>query len=528
MSTAKKFAGQTAVYGISTIASKVLTFFLTPVYTRAYVTAAYGVITTLYSYISITNALLAFGMETTFFRYLNKHPDNKQRVYNNAFASIFVVTVLFLLFTIPFAGWIASYVDVNHTKNLATKGLLPHTVVGTTYTDFLKYVYICLAIVIVDAWCAIPFAKLRADGRPARYGLIKLASVLIFVSFNLIFIYVVPFWLKHNLGGSAWIGQWFTPRWVGYVFVSELLSSIVTLLLLLPQLLQIRFDFDREMLLSMYRYSWPVLIANLSYIVNENMDKILLGKLLPGNISLHDVGVYGACSKIAVFLSIFVNAFRLGAEPFFFNHAKNKNATHTYARIMDYFVITVCIIFVGLIANIDWLKYFINNRTYWVGLAVVPPLLFGYVSLGIYMNLSIWYKLSDQTKYGLYISGIGAILTIVLNIIFIPKYSYMASAWVSLIAYTVMMILSYIWGQKNYPIPYNLKKILAYIVSAVVIVYVITKINGNYGPAISGQIATHSPVAFDKGFFIGDGLLLGYILVAFYFERANLKAIFKR
>jgi O-antigen/teichoic acid export membrane protein len=528
LSTAKKFAGQTAVYGVSTIASRVLTFFLTPVYTGAYVTAAYGVITTLYSYISIINALLAFGMETTFFRYLNKHPDNKQRVYNNAFASIFVVTILFLLFTIPFAGWLAGYIDVNRAATLAAKGQHPHTVLGTTYADFLKYVYICLAIVIVDAWCAIPFAKLRADGKPARYGLIKLASVLVFVTFNLIFIYVVPFWLKHNLGGSVWISGWFMPRWVGYVFVSELLSSIVTLLLLLPQLLQIRFNFDKEMLLSMYRYSWPVLIANLSYLVNENMDKILLGKMLPSNISLHDVGVYGACSKIAVFLSIFVNAFRLGAEPFFFNHAKNKNATQTYARIMDYFVITVCVIFIALIANIDWLKYFIRNQSYWTGLAVVPPLLFGYVSLGIYMNLSIWYKLSDQTKYGLYISGVGAILTIVLNVIFIPKYSYMASAWVSLIAYTVMMILSYIWGQKNYPIPYDLKKNLAYILSSIVIVYFITRINGNYQIAAPVGKVARVPMTFGKAFFIGDGLLLGYILAAFYFERANLKAIFKR
>ena len=528
LSTAKKFTGETAIYGVSTISGRVLTFFLTYVYTKNFVTVAYGVITTLYSYVSIINALLAFGMETTFFRYLNKHPNDKQRVYNNAFASVFVVTILFLLFTLPFTGWITNYVDVSHSNNLVSKGIQPRVVVGTTHSDFAKYVYICLTIVIVDAWCAIPFAKLRADGRPARYGLIKLASVLIFVCFNLIFIYVVPFWLRHHLAGSAWISQWFTPRWVGYVFVSELLSSVVTLLLLLPQLLQIRFNFDKEMLLSMYRYSWPVLIANLSYLVNENMDKILLGKMLPANISLHDVGVYGACSKIAIFLSIFVNAFRLGAEPFFFNHAKNKNATHTYARIMDYFVITVCVIFIGLIANIDWLKYFISNQSYWTGLAVVPPLLFGYVSLGIYMNLSIWYKLSDQTKYGLYISGIGAILTIVLNVIFIPKYSYMASAWVSLVAYTVMMVMSYIWGQKNYPIPYDLKKNLAYILSSIVIVYFITRINGNYQIAAPVGKVARIPMTFGKAFFIGDGLLLGYILTAIYFERDNLKAIFKR
>ena len=481
----------------------------------------------MYSYVSMTNALLSFGMETTFFRYLNKHADNKQRVYNNAFASVFAITIIFLLCSLPFIGNIANFVDISHTQKVASKGIHVAAATGTTHVDFVKYVYLFLSIVIIDAWCAIPFAKIRADGRPSRYGLIKLASVLVFIAFNVTFIVVIPFWLKHNLLGYGWIMQWYTKGWVGYVFVSELLSSIVTLLLLLPELLKIRFDFDKAMLWNMYSYSWPVLIANLSYLVNENMDKILLGKLLPHG-SLNDVGIYGACAKISLFLSIFVNAFRLGAEPFFFNHAKNKNAGQTYARIMDYFVITVCVIFIGLIANIDWLKYFISNQSYWTGLAVVPPLLFGYVSLGIYMNLSIWYKLSDQTKYGLYISGIGAILTIVLNVIFIPKYSYMASAWVSLVAYTVMMVMSYIWGQKNYPIPYDLKKNLAYILSSIVIVYFITRINGNYQIAAPVGKVARIPMTFGKAFFIGDGLLLGYILTAIYFERDNLKAIFKR
>lgn len=482
---------------------------MTPVYTRAYKLAANGVITTLYSYVSMTNALLTFGMETTFFRYLNKNSDNKQRVYNNAFASVFALTIIFLLIAIPCSGWIANFIDLSNAETLAKKGIHAnvHAGVGLMHSDFVKYVYLFMATVVVDAWCAIPFAKIRADGRPARYGAIKLASVLIFVGLNLAFIYAVPFWLDHQFAGSGWISHWYTKGWVGYVFVSELTSSIVTLILLLPELSKIRFDFDGKMLLNMFAYSWPVLIANLSYLVNENMDKVLLGKLHPIN-SLQEVGIYGACAKISVFLSIFVNAFRLGAEPFFFNHAKNKNAAQTYSRIMDYFVITVCIIFVGLITNIEVLKYFVG-QTFWVGLKVVPPLVFGYVSLGIYMNLSIWYKLSDQTKYGLYISGVGAILTIVLNVLFIPKYSYMASAWTSLIAYTVMMVLSYIWGQKNYPIPYNLKKNLAYIISSVVVVYL-------------------SFYVFRGNIFVGDALLLGYVLVAFYFERANLKAIFKR
>jgi O-antigen/teichoic acid export membrane protein len=502
LSTAKKFAGQTAVYGVLTVLGRVLGSLLTPLYTWAFKLGAYGIITTMYSYVSILNAVMAFGMETTFFRYLNKHADNKQKVYNNAFASVFAITILFLLFSLPFVGHIASFVDVGSKTAL-------HAAKGTTHADYISYVNYFIAILVIDAWCVIPFAKLRADGRPGRYSYIKLASVLIFIGFNLIFILGLPWWISHNFIGSAWASQWYDHGWVGYVFVSELISSVVTLLLLLPELFGLSLRFDGKMLLNMYSYSWPVLIANLSFLVNENADKLLLGWLLPTNRSLHDVAIYGACAKLSLFLSIFIQAFRLGAEPFFFSHAKNKNAGQTYARIMDYFVITVCVIFIALITNIDVLKYWIPNKNYWVGLSVVPPLIFGYVSLGIYMNLSVWYKLSDQTKYGLYISGIGAILTIVLNVLLIPHYSYIASAWISLLAYATMMVLSYIWGQKNYPIPYNLKKNLAYIVSSVVVVYL-------------------SFYVFNRNIFIGDTLLLVYAGVAFYFERANLRAIFKR
>jgi O-antigen/teichoic acid export membrane protein len=500
LSTAKKFAGQTAVYGVSTIASRVLSFFLTPVYTRAYATGVYGVLTTMFSWVSILNAVMAFGMETTFFRYLNKYENNKRVVYNNAFASVFAITILFLVLTLPFVGHIANFIQVGDKSN---------------HADFVKYIDYFISILVIDAWCVIPFAKIRADGKPGRYGIIKFINVIIFISLNLTFIWGLPFWINHHLVGFGWISQWYVKGWVGYVFLSNLIASIVTLLILLPELLKIKFDFDGKMLAEMYAYSWPVLIANLSFIINENLDKLLLGKLLPPDISVSQVGIYAACAKISLFLSIFVQAFRLGAEPFFFSHAKNKNSGQTYARIMDYFVITVCLIFVALVANIDILKYFVKGHDakqtmlYWTGLGAVPPLIFGYVSLGIYMNLSVWYKLSDQTKYGLYISGIGAILTIILNVLFIPKYSYMASAWISLVAYTVMMILSYIWGQKNYPIPYNVKKNLAYIISSILIVFL-------------------SFYIFKRNIFAGDALLLLYALAAFYFERRDLKTIFSK
>lgn len=436
-------------------------------------------------------------METTFFRYLNKYENDRKRVYNNAFASVFTITILFLLLTMPFIGHIANFINVNK---------------GTSASDYKIYIEFFIGVLVLDAWCVIPFARLRAEGKPGRYSLIKLINILIFIILNLIFIWGIPFWMAHHLPGAGFLSSWYIKGWVGYVFLSNLVSSAVTLLLLTPEFLKIRFDFDGKMLIEMYAYSWPVLIANLSFIVNENLDKILLGKLLPVK-DLQDVGIYGACAKISLFLSIFIQAFRLGAEPFFFSHAKSKNSGQTYARIMDYFVITVCVIFVGLVANIEILKYFVHGHDarqthiYWSGLGVIPPLVFGYVSLGIYMNLSVWYKLSDQTKYGLYISGVGAILTIVLNVLFIPKYSYMASAWASLAAYGSMMVLSYIWGQKNYPIPYDLKKNLAYIISSILIVYL-------------------SFYVFNRNIFVGNSLLLLFILTALYFEYKNLKAIF--
>ncbi|MEO6849069.1 MAG: polysaccharide biosynthesis C-terminal domain-containing protein [Mucilaginibacter sp.] len=504
MSTAKKFAGQTTVYGITTIAGRVLSFFLTPIYVKAYPTGTYGILTTMFAYVSILNAVMAFGMETTFFRYLNKYENNKQRVYNSAFASVVSITLIFLMFVLPFINPIADFINVSSSARMGQA----HAVVGTSHTDFVTYIDYFLAILVIDAWCVIPFAKIRADGRPGRYSLIKTINIVIFISLNLIFIWVIPFWLRHQLIGSGWISQWYVKGWVGYVFLSNLIASGVTLALLLPELLKIRFDFDRKMLAEMYAYSWPILIANLSYLINENADKLMLGWLLPTKTSLRDVGIYGACAKISIFLSIFINAFRLGAEPFFFSHAKNKNASQTYARIMDYFVIAVCIIFVGLIANIGlFMKYFIPNHSYWVGIDVIPPLVFGYVSLGIYMNLSVWYKLSDQTKYGLYISGVGAILTIILNVLFIPQYSYMASAWTSLIAYTVMMILSYIWGQKNYPIPYHLKKNLSYIIISLILVYL-------------------SFYVFKRNIFVGNALLALFAGGALLLEGKELKAIF--
>jgi O-antigen/teichoic acid export membrane protein len=504
LSTAKKFAGQTAIYGLSTIISRMIFFILTPIYTRALPEAGNGILTTLYSNAAIVNAILAFGMETTYFRYLQKREDNKQQVYNNAFGVIIAVSVIFLLFSFLFLDDIIRYLQAGSVKDNA---------------DYAYYVKNFLIILIADAFCVIPFAKLRSEGRAIKYSVIKCTNILFVMGLNLFFLFGVPFIINNALPGAEWMATWYRPHWVGYVFLANTIASLLTIVLLLPEVVKLKLKFDIAMLKQMFTYSWPVLIANLSFVINEVLDKAMLKQMLDPDTSDAQIGIYGACAKIAIFLSVFVQAFRLGAEPFFFSHSKSKNAGETYARIMNYFVITVAVICVAVVANVDILARIILgeptsiegnqviDNAFWSGLGVVPPLLFGYLSLGIYMNLSVWYKLSDQTKYGLYISGIGAILTIALNYMLIKPYGYMASAWISLAAYSSMMVLSYIWGQKNYPIPYNLKKNLAYIISSALLVYI-------------------SFYVFDRNIFIGNALLILFASVALYFEWGNLSAIF--
>ena len=500
MSTAKKFAGQTAIYGLSTIISRMIYFVLTPILVGILSAKVYGIFTNMYSYASLLGVLLTFGMETTFFRFLNKYEKARDTIYSNSFLAVGCVSAVFLtgmlLFTTDIATWL--------------KGAKAASV-----ADYAFYLRCFVYILVADALCAVPFAKVRANGRPIRYGMVKLINVVFVVLLNLFFLFVIPYIISHHLPGAHWFSSWYKLHWVGYVFLSNLISSALTFLMLLPEILSVKLKFDLKTFNEMLVYSWPVLVANISYIINENLDKILLDRILPPSVSEQQIGIYGACAKIAIFLSIVVQAFRLGAEPFFFSHAKNKNAGQTYARIMDYFVIMVSLMFVALVANIEILKYFVKahdpvqRQIYWSGLKCVPLLLFGYVSLGIYMNLSVWYKLSDQTKYGLYISGVGAILTIVVNILFIPSYGYMASAWVSLLAYATMMVLSYIWGQKNYPIPYNLKKNLAYIIISILLVYL-------------------SFYVFNRNIIVGNVLLLLFGGGALFFEWKNLKAIFNR
>jgi len=506
MAVYKKFARDTAIYGLSTILSRIINFALTPIYARSLPVGGNGILTAMYGYVSIINAILAFGMETTFFRFLQKRDDDRQTVYNNAFGAVIAISIIFLAFCLLFLDGIIKFLQSGDLKS---------------YADYAFYVKCFLAVLVADAFCVVPFAKIRAENRPVRYGTVKCLNIFIAVFFNIFFLFIIPLLISHGFPGAKWMAGWYRPNWVGYVFLSNLIASLLTILLLLPEIMALKLKFDLPMFKDMFGYSWPVLIANISFIINESLDKTMLKHLLPDQISDEQVGIYGMCAKIALFLQIFVQAFRLGAEPFFFSHAKQKNSSETYARIMDYFVITVAIISVGLVANIDILATVIVggrtreihghlvNNIYWSGLGVVPPLVFGYLSLGIYMNLSVWYKLSDQTRFGLYISGVGAVITIVLNWLFIPEYSYMASAWTSLAAYAGMMVLSYVWGQRNYPVPYHLKKNLAYIAASACIVFL-------------------SFYVFNRNLLAGNVLLVLFALAAYFIERKALMLLLNK
>ena len=492
MSVIKKFVSQTAIYGLSTVFSRLFNFILTPIYTLVYPAAVYGIFVTMYSYVSIINAVLAFGMESTYFRYLNKFEEKKKEVYNTSFLTIFFIATLFLITAWVFSDRIALYVYS-----------------GEDLQDYQQYVKLFLGVLYLDAICVIPFAKLRADGRPIKYSVVKFLNIGTFVGFNLIFIFVIPWLIKQDGSLSQWLASWYRNQWVGYVFLSNLIASGVTLLLLIPEFLQLQLRFDKLLFKNMFSYSWPILVANLSFIVNENMDKIALSKLLPEDVSDVQVGIYGAVCKIAIFMSIFITAFRLGAEPFFFSHAKEANARKTYAAILHYFVIALTLLFVFLVANIELLKHFIRSSEYWVGLPAIPFLLFGYLCLGIYMNLSIWYRLSDQTRFGLYISVIGAAITIAFNFVLIPHFGYMGSAWVSMLTYLVMMVISYVLGQKYYPIPYQLNRILFYLLSSTLLVVL-------------------SFWVFNRNIYIGNGLLLAYLGMVVYLEKDELRVLLKK
>ncbi len=486
MSSLKKLAGQTAIYGLSSIVGRFLNYLLVPLHTGVFSTDQFGIITEMYAYVAFLVILLTYGMETAFFRFSTKESDNKEKVYTTIIYSLASSTFLFIALSVIFQHNVADWLR---------------------YPNNSEYVVWFAIIVGLDALSSIPLARLRQENKAFRFAFVNLSNVFINIVLNLFFIgYCLP---MHAAGHSNFlIETFYNPEiGVGYVFIANLVASIFKFALLLPEMLKARYGFDNKILKEMLIYSLPLLIAGLAGIINETLDRIMLKRMLFDSLgekeTMSNIGIYGANFKVSIIITLFIQAFRYAAEPFFFAQAKEKDPHLVYARVMNYFVIVCSVIFLGVMLYIDILKYFIPNKSYWVGLSVVPILLLANICLGIYYNQSVWYKLTDKTRFGALLAVGGGTVTIVVNYFFIPQFGYFASAWGHLVSYGSMMIASYLLGHYYYPVPYNLKKIFGYTGTAVLIYYASTKIP-DYGELVHYSLNSLLMMLFLTGIYITE------------------------
>lgn len=437
----KRLASHTMWYGLSSIVARFLSYLLTPYLTNPehLSVTEYGKMSMIFSAIPFMSALFTYGFEITYFRYSNKDEDEKV-VFNTSSLSIIFTTLIFTSILLLFNQPIADFLQV------------PDNPEFITWTSL---------IIAFDTLVVIPFAKLRQINRPRKYALIRVTGILITILATVFFYTYLPRIAADDPG--SFLASWYDPQMgVGYYIIATLIASVSMLVLLAPEVLSIRFQGSLKLWKEMILYSLPLMIAGFAGVINETFDRILLGKLTPKDAPVPGVqlaGIYGACYKLSLLINIFIQAFRMGAEPFFFAESKNKNATETYARVMKYIVIVMTSMFLVVTLYIDFWKYFIQNEAMWVGLNVVPILLIANMSLGVYYNLSFWYKLSQKTHAAIVITLTGAAITLLVNFLFIPTYGYMASAWATLACYGGMMIFSYFWGRKVYPVPYEVNKI---------------------------------------------------------------------
>lgn len=412
--------------------------------------AAYGEISVLFAWMVFLNVILSYGMETAFFRFYNGET-HKQNVISTSTISIFWSSALFIACALIFRKTIAHLADID-----------------------VEYITLAIWILFLDALVIIPFARLRVDRRPMIYAVIKIGNVAVNLALNVFFLLFLP-----KLAADypdSFIETLYVPDYeIGYVFLANLVASLLTFIVLSPDYFKIRWHFDAKLWNRMLIYAWPVLFAGIAFAINEHFDKILLERLLPESVAKSQVGAYSACYKLALFMTLYATAFRLGIEPFFFSHAGNENAKQTYAVITKYFVIFGSLIFLGVIVFADVLKVLLlRDEEYWEAMKVVPLVLLANFFLGIYTNLSVWYKLIDRTKIGAYISLVGALVTLLLNFLLIPHFQktsgdgYMGSAIATIAAYGSMMVLSYVLGARHYPIPYDLKKTGGYLLLSTV------------------------------------------------------------
>ncbi|AZA87003.1 polysaccharide biosynthesis protein [Chryseobacterium shandongense] len=481
----KKLFGQTAVYGLSSVLVRIFPFLIAPIVTKAFGPAASSPFVDWYSIAGVITVFLTHGMETSFFRFAQESDIDKKTLISTCALSILGTGFIYLLLGYVFR------------QDLANAFETP---------DQVNYLVIFLFILSFDAFSTIPSAVLRLEGKPVQYMLSKVIGSLAYYFLVVFFIK----WLPKYPNGI--LGLKYDPEiGVGYVFIANLVQSIITLAIVGKEFVNFSFrKFDFKLWKRIMNYSWPVMIAGLAGIVNQTLDRQFLKYLLPKEEAKHQIGVYGAVYKIATFITVFRQAYQLGIEPYFFSSFKDKNNHKTYAVLMDIFVICNCLIYIGLMVNLQWIsERYLKNPLYYEGIEIIPFVMLGALFLGIYLNLSIWYKLSDKTRVGLYISLIGAAITIFINFTFIPKYGYWASAFAALITYFSMMIISYIWGKIQYPIHYNIKKICIYLL-------------------LSIMISTVSFYYFRDNYLIGNGLFILFIAFLAYNERTMINKILRR
>ena len=474
------------MYGLATVLPRMLSFLLVPLYTTEGVlssVAEYGQVSVIFSYFVLFNVILAYGMETAFFRFFNKEK-GKDTVLSTAAISLVGSSLLFFLVALYFQESIARLIDIP-----------------------VKYINLVIWILLLDALVIIPFAWLRAAERPMRYAIIKILNVIINLGLNIFFLLALPNLIAEN----SLLEVVYRPDFeISYIFIANLVASAFTLVLMLRFYTKIQLRFDKRLWKQMFQYAFPVLIAGVAFSINETFDRILLDRLLPSDIAETEIGMYSACYKIALFMTLFATAYRLGIEPFFFSHSNTENPQRNYARILEFFVAIGSVILLGVVVFADLLKpIIVRSEDYWDAMWIVPIILLANFCLGIYHNLSVWYKITDRTKFGAYISIVGALITLSVNILFIKTYSYKASAVATLVAYGAMMILSYAFGRKYYPIPYNLKKIGLYM-------------------SVSILLSFLSFYRFRGDYITGISMLIVFLIVALYLEKAQLKQLLRK
>lgn len=482
----KRLLGQTAVYGMTVILSRAINFLLVPLYVYVFAEPKdYGVVSILYAWAAFLFVLLPLGMETAFFKFFSDGKEKKETLFQNSFLTVIGFNSVFLLLVILFSPNIADW--------MLMKG-------------HVDYVILLASIVFVDAISALPLAKLRIENKAKKFAFIQIVSISINILFNVVLL-LFFFDKSHPEEG------------VLYILIANLLSSLAKPIMVYKDIIAVKFTFNKELAKKMLLYSTPLVIAGFAGIINETIDRILLQNILY-DIKLKDlgdpklaiayaegqVGIYSACYKLAMLVTIFLQAYRYAAEPFFFQNAQNEDRNKLYTKVMNYLIAALCVVFLFVSLNIQFFKYFIPNEAYWEGLKVVPILLLANVFLGIYFNQSIWYKLSGQTRFGAFIAIGGAFLTILINFIFIPKIGYLASAWATMIVYAAQMVASYLLGQKYYPISYNVRKFGLYLGMSLVIFFILKF------------------VAISDGMFqftIHNSIILLFILLIYGVERAT-------